>query len=195
PVAVTAAAYRRQLLRDPADAPALAARRRFAERVRSEETLVAELAAAQLPNDVAGVALAAAVAMRTFAQDTLLPVPDQRAGGGGSGAPTAGALADALASRFGLRAVTFDGSVPNAWRPYHLAQLAAALEDARAVLPWVDFDGLAVRVGESVKRDSALALHDPASRTLYLPAASGAGTIAHELAHDLDWQTARTRLA
>ncbi|AHG88713.1 hypothetical protein J421_1176 [Gemmatirosa kalamazoonensis] len=206
PVAVAAAAYRRQLERDAtrrvADGDSVAARgaalagvrRRFADRVRSEETLVAELGlAAQTPvgtpPDVAGVALAAAVSMRPFAQDTLLPIADPR------GTNAATATPEALVARFGLRTVTFDASVPAAWRPYHLAQLAAALEDLRTVLPWAEFDGLAVRVGESAKRDSALALHDPSSRTLYLPAASGAGTIAHELAHDLDWQTARTRLA
>jgi hypothetical protein len=133
------------------------------------------------------VALSAAVAMRPFAQDSLAPAM----WGAGAPAPTA----DALAARYGLRAVTFDAAVPNAWRPHYLAQLAGALEDLSAVLPWVEFDGLAVRVGESVKRDSALALHDPASRTLYLPTATSAGTLAHELAHDLDWQTARTRLS
>jgi hypothetical protein len=196
PVAVAAAAYRRQLQRDATSAGSpkggadlAGVRRRFADRVRSEETLAAELAVAAqapggVPADVAGVALVAAVAMRPFAQDTLLPLA-------GAGAP----MPEALVARYGLREVTFDASVPAAWRPYHLAQLGAALEDLRTVLPWVEFDGLAVRVGESAKRDSALALHDPASRTLYLPAATGAGTIAHELAHDLDWQTARTQLA
>src|SRR5690606_8152592 len=36
-------------------------------------------------------------------------------------------------------------------------------------------------------------LHEPSTRTLYLPPGSGAGTLAHELAHDLDWQLARKR--
>jgi hypothetical protein len=202
PIAVATAAYRRQLQRDAATPAGSAgvARRRFADRARSEETLVAELAVASqrpdggLPSDVARVALSATVAMRPFAQDTLLPValaPAARGRSAVPGTPTP----EAVAARFGLRAVTFDATVPASWRPYHLAQLAEALEDLHAVLPWVDFDGLAVRIGESAKRDSALALHDPGTRTLYLPAATGAGTIAHELAHDLDWQTARTRLA
>jgi len=42
-------------------------------------------------------------------------------------------------------------------------------------------------------RDAALAMHDPATRTIFLPVATSAGVIAHELAHDLDWQSARTR--
>ena len=193
PVAVAAAGYRRQLARRDSGAAGGGgapdvARRRFAERARSEETLVAEVAVASqiaggLPVDVAGVTVAASVAMRAFAQDTLSPLAAD------------GPTPEVLHARFGLRAVTFDAGVPAAWRPYYLAQLAGAMDDLRAVLPWIDFDGLAVRVGESVKRDSALALHDPAARTLYLPAGTGAGTIAHELAHDLDWQTASTRLA
>ncbi len=34
-------------------------------------------------------------------------------------------------------------------------------------------------------------MHDPRSRTLKLTVNSSAGTLAHELSHDLDWQTAR----
>jgi len=44
-----------------------------------------------------------------------------------------------------------------------------------------------------VPTGGALALHNPAQRTIYLPPESGAGTIAHEIAHDLDWQVARKR--
>ncbi len=194
PVAVGAAGYRRQLARGGsaggsagggADA---VTRWRFADRARSEESMVAELAIAShgvsgIPADVAGVALTATVALRTFAQDSVPPTA--------VAAPTV----ESLVTRFGVRAVTFDRTTPPSWRRYQLAQIAGALSDVQAVLPGVTFDGLAIHVGESVKRDSALALHDPASRTLYLPAATGAGTIAHELAHDLDWQTARTQLA
>jgi hypothetical protein len=36
-------------------------------------------------------------------------------------------------------------------------------------------------------------MHDPATRTVFLPVTTSAGVIAHELAHDLDWQSARTR--
>jgi hypothetical protein len=85
--------------------------------------------------------------------------------------------------------------VPKAWRPYYLRQLATAAGELRRVLPAASLSGLTVRFGESVKRDTALALHDPRTRTIYLPTATGAGTIAHELTHDLDWQTARTQLA
>jgi hypothetical protein len=121
--------------------------------------------------------------MRPYAQETPWFA--------GGAAPTA----EQLAARFGLRRVAFDSAIPAAWRPYYLRQLGEAVVDLQRVLPTLTLDGLTVHVGESVKRDSALALHDPATRTVYLPAATAAGTIAHELAHDLDWQTARWQLA
>ena len=121
--------------------------------------------------------------MRAYAQETpWFP---------GFAAPTA----TQLAARYGLRRVAFDSEIPAAWQPYYLRQLGDAIGELQRVLPTLVLDGLAVQVGESVKRDSALALHDPATRTVYLPVATAAGTIAHELAHDLDWQTARSRLA
>jgi hypothetical protein len=40
---------------------------------------------------------------------------------------------------------------------------------------------------------TALAMHDPRRRVLYLPPATSGGAIAHELAHDVDWQAARRR--
>jgi hypothetical protein len=57
-----------------------------------------------------------------------------------------------------------------------------------------DVTGLHVRFGESPLKARALAMHDPVTRTVFLPVASSAGVIAHELAHDLDWQAARTTL-
>jgi hypothetical protein len=59
----------------------------------------------------------------------------------------------------------------------------------------VTLDGLTVRVAESPRRGLALAMHEPRSRTVYLPPATGAGTVAHELVHDLDVQAARRHLA
>jgi hypothetical protein len=207
PVTVTTAGARRRYATaprpaalvppDPADEAAIATRRRFLERTRTEESLVAEQAVARAAllapaptrtvsaagADVADLTLAAAVAMRAYAQEPVW-------------FPSFGAPDDEeLRARFGLRRVAFDPVIPAAWRPYYRHLLASALSELRGVLPSLSFDGLTVRVGETVKRDSALALHDPASRTMYLPAATGAGTIAHEIAHDLDWQTARTRLA
>lgn len=195
------AAEQRRAADDGIGRAAAESRRRFVERTRNEETLAAEhavaraallrLGAAPLPPapvvavaaDVAEMTLAAVVSLRTYSQETVwLP-----------GMP--GPSDEELRSRFGLRRVAFDAAIPAAWRPYYRQQIASALGELQGVLPSVRFDGLAVRVGESVKRDSALALHDPATRTVYLPAGTGAGTIAHELAHDLDWQTARSWLA
>src|SRR5438045_5665159 len=34
-------------------------------------------------------------------------------------------------------------------------------------------------------------MHDPRTRTIEVPIATGGGTLAHELSHDVDWQTAR----
>ena len=53
--------------------------------------------------------------------------------------------------------------------------------------------GLRVRFGRSRGGEATLALHDPARRTVYLPPATGAGTLAHEIAHDLDWRAALAR--
>jgi hypothetical protein len=198
PIAISVGAYRRQLAHDaPARAAAaapsrtaaaaLAARQRFAARAVSEEAFVAEYAllrqagASAADHDL--VALTASVAMRSYAQEEVWYAE--------FGAPTA---VD-IAYRFGLRGVDFDASVPKAWRPYYLRVLSSAAEELRRVLPDASLSGLSVRIGESVKRDTALALHDPRTRTVYLPTATGAGTIAHELTHDLDWQTARTKLA
>jgi hypothetical protein len=63
----------------------------------------------------------------------------------------------------------------------------------RRVFPAFSVAGLRVRFGESPLGDRALAMHDPVSRTVYFPASSGAGVMAHEFAHDLDWQAARRR--
>jgi hypothetical protein len=52
-----------------------------------------------------------------------------------------------------------------------------------------------VQFGNQTLPDSALAMHDPRTRTIQLSIASSAGTIAHELSHDLDWQTARRMYA
>ena len=62
--------------------------------------------------------------------------------------------------------------------------------DLRRVVPTARFDGLRVRV-EMSPSTAPLAVHDPATRTLHLPATTAAGVLAHELAHDLDWQAAR----
>src|SRR4029453_10709293 len=85
-----------------------------------------------------------------------------------------------LKDRFGLASVSFDAGVPTVWRPYYLRMLGSALSDLQRVLP-------------ATGRGAARAMHDPAPRAVFFPIATSAGVMAHELAHDLDWQSARTR--
>jgi hypothetical protein len=100
-----------------------------------------------------------------------------------------------VVGRFGLADVVFDAEVPERWRPYYLRMLARGLADLQRVLPTASVRGLRVRIGPLAEGVEALALHDPRSRTLHLPPRTGAGTLAHEVAHDLDWQLARRRYA
>jgi hypothetical protein len=98
-----------------------------------------------------------------------------------------------LEGRFSLASIRFDDSVDEAWRPYYLRMLGRALTDVQRVLPTISVRGLAIRIGDLPADTRALALHEPRTRTLHLPPHTGAGTLAHELAHDLDWQLARRR--
>ncbi|HVX41164.1 MAG TPA: hypothetical protein VHB25_16475 [Gemmatimonadaceae bacterium] len=123
--------------------------------------------------------LASAVALRPFAQEAPWFEGDP--------APAA----SDVAAEFGLASVTFTRDVPERWRPYYLRELAHALDDMGRVFPAASFAGLRVRFTAATLADSALALHDPRTRTLHLSVATSAGTIAHELTHDLDWQSAR----
>jgi hypothetical protein len=100
-----------------------------------------------------------------------------------------------IVDEFGLGAVTFARSVPVAWRPYYLRELQTGLRDMQRVFPAQSFAGLGVRFGTDALRDSALALHDPRTRTLQLSIATSGGTIAHELSHDIDWQASRRMFA
>lgn len=123
--------------------------------------------------------LAAAVGVRSLAQDAPWFPGDP------------GPSAADVVGQFRLAGVSFVHTVPEAWRPYYLRELDSALTDMRRVLPGLALDGLNVHFGDSPLPDSALAMHDPRTRTLELSIASSGGTIAHEVAHDLDWQTAR----
>jgi len=127
--------------------------------------------------------LASAVGVRSLAQD----VPWFPGDPGPSPAD--------LEMQFGLGDVTFTRAVPESWRPYYLRELDSALTDMRRALPGLSLTGLNVRFGDAPLPDSALAMHDPRTRTLELSIASSGGTIAHEVAHDLDWQTARRLFA
>jgi hypothetical protein len=131
----------------------------------------------------ARVIVSAAVALRALAQEPVWFAGDP--------APSAGDVS----RRFGLRAITFDPDVPRAWRPYYVRMVASALDDLRRVMPSFEPTDLTIRIGMRPLADSALAIHDPRTHSLLLSAATAAGTITHELAHDLDWQSARRLFA
>lgn len=159
---------------------------RFIDRAVNEEALAAEYSfflardVTHAPQPALAV-LWAAVSMRAYGQERVwFP---------GDGGPSVPDLKD----RFGLASVSFDAEVPMRWRPYYLRMLGVALSDMQRVLPAFGVRGLGVHFGESPMRDAALAMHDPATRTVFFPVGTSAGVIAHELAHDLDWQAARTR--
>ena len=148
----------------------------------NDETFAAASAAPapdSIARDDALATLAVAVAMRSVAQSTpWFP---------GDPGPS---VAD-LVGEFGIANVSFMRNVPASWRPYYTRELQGALRDLESVLPGLSVDGLSVRFGGDVLNDSALAMHDPRTRTLQLSIETSAGTVAHELAHDLDWQAAR----
>ncbi len=98
-----------------------------------------------------------------------------------------------VVARFGLEEIRFGDDVPDSWHPYYVRMLARGLTDLQRILPMTSVRGMAVVIGDIPGSVPALALHEPSTRTLYLPPRSGAGTLAHELAHDLDWQLARKR--
>lgn len=129
---------------------------------------------------LARATLAAASALRAYGQEQVW-----RPG------TTAPATRE-LVAQFGLADVVFAESVAAEWRPYYRRMIHSALLDLQRVLPALDVRGLRLVVGP-VPTGGALALHSPGPRTIYLPPETGAGTIAHEIAHDLDWQVARKR--
>ncbi len=122
--------------------------------------------------------LATGVAMRSLAQETIWFAGD-----------SVGTVEHTVAA-LGLGAITFDRDVPASWQPYYLKQLADGVRDLRRVLPEMRLDAVLVRFRVSAPADSALAMHDPRSRTVHLPLATAGGTLTHELAHDLDRRSA-----
>ncbi|MBV6521650.1 MAG: hypothetical protein MNPFHGCM_01794 [Gemmatimonadaceae bacterium] len=186
PVAVTVTGYGSMLEASSRHHSQRELLRRFVSKSVNEEALAAEyallVARTGAPTaELAMTVLTAGVALRPYAQERAwLP---------GESGP---AVAE-LQSRYGLASVEFDENVPARWRAYYRRALDDALTDMRRVFPLFDVTGLKVRFGESPLRDRALAMHDPVSRTVYFPTASGAGVMAHEFAHDLDWQAARRR--
>ena len=185
PVLLAIRGYRARLLAVPDGHAAASRRARFIARVKNEESLVAEHALLTAEEAAGGpvslAVLAAAVSLRPYAQEEVwFP-----------GMP--GASVGELKTTYGLASISFDANVPAEWRPFYLRTLARGIDDLRRVLPALSLEGAGIHFGESTMRDAALALHDPATRTIYLPVASGAGALAHEIMHDLDWQFARTK--
>lgn len=160
-------------------------RRHFVDRAVNEETFTAEiahLAAREQGVAVAArLAVAAAAALRAYAQEApWFP---------GDPSPTA----DDLRREFGIASIRFDDAVPSWWRPYYRRMLADGLRDLRRVLPAVSLAGARIRFRSGALGGATLAMHDPRTRTIHLPIATWAGTLAHEVAHDLDWQMGRQR--
>jgi hypothetical protein len=203
PVIVTLGGFRHALAADTlpgtdSTAELRRARARLVARARTEELLAAEWASLRgtLPagsaarRELAALVQAAAVAVRPWAQAPAVGV----AVGSPTSRPGAEAEVDAVRARDGFRGIEFEAGIAPAWRAASARQLGDAVADLRGVFTELTLDGLRVRVGESPRRDLALALHEPATRTVYLPPTTGAGTVAHELVHDLDWQAARGRV-
>lgn len=87
--------------------------------------------------------------------------------------------------------VTADEEVPADWTPFVLLSLDGALQDLRLIVPKLNLSGLEIAISSESAVLDALASHSPRTRVIDLPVSTGLGTIAHEIAHDLDWQTAR----
>src|SRR5207248_10515129 len=152
------------------------------------ETLAGEYGLLAASGDTARTAgtlavVAAATALRAMAQEEPWFA--------GSPAPS---VAD-LRAEFGLAGVAFDRSVRHEWQPYYLRMIGTSLRDMQRVLGGLSVAGLRIAIGESGLPDTILALHDPATRTIKISVFSSSGTLAHELAHDLDWQAARSLYA
>jgi hypothetical protein len=186
PVAVAGLLHSDELLEAPwigADQKEI--RTAFLADAINSERFVAGLGAitTSSPYDAGGAALAvsAAVAMRAWAQEPPWmpgdPAPPTRV----------------LQQRWGLGTISFGDDVPAEWRPWFRHVIDLALTDLTRVLPALNLHGLNIRVTSEGRRNATLALHDPRRRRLVLPPITAAGTLAHEIAHDLDWQVALER--
>jgi hypothetical protein len=151
--------------------------------VNDEEAFAAALALAppELKHTAARALLDAAVGMRVLAQERAWfpghPGPSERE----------------VRRRFGYAAIEFEEGVPAKWHPYLLRSLASATTDLQRAIPPLSVAGARVRFAASSPNDSLLALHVAQTRTIVLPVATGSGTLAHELAHDIDARAARLR--
>ena len=185
PVAVTIRTHRSQLTSGESLPEVERARAQFVAGSQNAETLAAEydmlVASGDTARGVSALAvLAAATSLRVMAQEVpWFP---------GESAPS---VAD-LRAEFGLSGVSFDRDVRREWQPYYVRMIGTSLRDLQRVLSGFSVAGLRIAVGAGGLPDTILALHDPATRTIRMSIYSSSGTLAHELAHDLDWQAARS---
>ena len=187
PVAVTVRTHRAALLGAEASPEIRHVRAQFASASINAETLAAEydllVASGDTAQSAALAVLAAATSLRAMAQEEpWFP---------GLAAPS---VAD-LRAEFGLAGVTFDRGVRSDWQPYYLRMIGTSLRDMQRVLSGLSVAGLRIAIATTGLPDTILALHDPATRTIRMSIYSSSGTLAHELAHDLDWQAARSLYA
>lgn len=188
PVAVTIRTHRSQLSSGELPAGVERARSQFATGAVNAETLAGEydmlLASGDTARGAGALAvLAAATSLRAMAQEVpWFP---------GASAPS---VAD-LRAEFGLAGVSFDRDVRREWQPYYLRMIGTSIRDLQRVLTGFSVAGLHIAVAAGGLPDTILALHDPATRTIRMSIYSSSGTLAHELAHDLDWQAARSLYA
>jgi hypothetical protein len=154
----------------------------FANHAVNEESFVVEHARlSRTPvgrTAAARAAVQAAVALRAYSQETVwfpgMDGPSQRD----------------LLEQYRLASITFDRSVRASWRPYYRKMLLSSLDDMHRVLPTLSLRGLRIHFGSTPENADALAVHEPGKRRLLLPPLTSAGTLAHEIAHDIDWQVA-----
>jgi hypothetical protein len=156
---------------------------RFAEIATDEEKLAAHAAALVESEPALRTALAraqvrAAVGTRTFAQERVW-YPDMEA-------PTAAHLR----ASYGVH-IRVGKDVPERWVPFVLSGLEESLVDLRSVVPDLSVRGLEVEISREPRISTSLASHSPQTRVLQWPVMTGPGTLAHEIAHDLDWQAGR----
>lgn len=184
PVAVTVRTHRSLILGGDASPETRHLRTQFVSSAMNAETLAAEYDLLSASGDSVRPAgalavLGAATSLRAMAQEEpWFP---------GSPSPSA---AD-LRAEFGLAGVSFDRDVRAEWQPYYLRMIGTSLRDVQRVLSGYSVAGLRITVSVRGLPDTILALHDPATRTIRMSIYSSSGTLAHELAHDLDWQAAR----
>ena len=188
PVAVTVRTHRSQLTGTESAPEVDRARSQFVTGSVNGETLAGEYDMLIASGDTtrapgALAVLAAATSLRAMAQESpWFP-----------GAPSP-SVAD-LRAEFGLAGVSFDRDVRREWQPYYLRMIGTSLRDLQRVLSGFSAAGLRIAVVAGGLPDTILALHDPATRTIRMSIFSSSGTLAHELAHDLDWQAARSLYA